>query len=58
MKEPITFSAPVALVKTMTDGGIRVRFDIPEIDLSAGMALMAMRETVLRIEVHVQEPEQ
>jgi len=30
MAEPITFTAMVASVKTLADGGLRVAFDLPE----------------------------
>lgn len=43
MTESATFTAQVARVQTLADGGLRVTLDLPESDIEAVAALMAFK---------------
>lgn len=43
MTESATFTAEVARVQTLADGGLRVTFDLPESDIEAVAMLMAFK---------------
>jgi hypothetical protein len=51
MNEPLRFSASVAQVKTLADGGIRLALDLPEtaIDIAAAMMQAKQAGAVLEI---------
>jgi hypothetical protein len=58
MSEPLTFLASIAPLQSAitiaSDGGARVKIDIPEEEMPAIVRLMLMRGKVLRITVEVQ----
>ncbi len=43
MSESATFTAQVARVQTLADGGLRVTLDLPESDIEAASMLMAFK---------------
>lgn len=55
MSEPLTFTASIAPLQSAitiaSDGGARVKIDIPEDEMPAIVRLMLMRGKVLRITV-------
>lgn len=61
MSEPLTFTASIAPLQSAitiaSDGGARVKIDIPEDEMSAIVRLMLMRGKVLRITVEETQPE-
>ena len=56
MSDPITFPAVVNKVSTLSDGGLRVTFDLPEDAILAAAELMACKreEVVLRVSAEVE----
>ncbi len=52
-KPVIVFSATVASVKTLVDGGIRVTLDLPEDAISQAAALMACKKDMIPLTVEV-----
>ena len=60
MTEPITFRATIPPIQTAinTGGdGMRIKLDIPEIDVPEAIALVAMRGKVLRVTVELETAE-
>jgi hypothetical protein len=55
MSAPIAFVASVSSVRTTLDGGIKVTLDIPESNLAEGMALMALRQRILKVSIVAEE---
>lgn len=53
MVNKIIFSASVASVKTLVDGGIRITFDIPEQAIAQAAALMECRREMIPLRVEV-----
>lgn len=57
MSDPITFLASIAPLQSAitiaSDGGARVKVDIPESEMPAIVRLMLMRGKVLRVTVEV-----
>lgn len=57
--EPLTFLASIAplqsAITVASDGGARVKLDIPEDEMPAIVRLLLMRGKVLRITVEVQQ---
>ena len=51
MGEPIKFSSTISQVRTLVDGGFKVSFDVPEVELAAVMALMAFRGVVVDVQL-------
>jgi hypothetical protein len=49
----IKFSASVASIKTLVDGGIRVTFDLPEDAIAQAAALMACKREGIPLTVEV-----
>ncbi len=49
----ITFSAAVASVKTLVDGGIRIVFDLPEDAIKEAAALMQCKRDGIPLRVEV-----
>lgn len=52
-KPVIVFSATVASVKTLVDGGLRITLDLPEDAISAAAALMACKREAIPLTVEV-----
>jgi len=52
-KPVIVFSATVASVKTLVDGGIRVTLDLPEDAIAQAAALMACKKDMIPLTVEV-----
>ena len=54
-RDSVTFTASIAPLQTAicicSDGGARIKIDIPESEMDAVVRLLAMREMVLRITV-------
>lgn len=46
MSDPIKFTATIAKVQTLADGGIRVTLDLPETAILAAAQLMTVRQQV------------
>lgn len=59
MSEPIIFTASIAPLQSAitiaSDGGARVKIDIPECEMPAIVRLMSMRGKALRITVEVDD---
>lgn len=55
MNEPITFLASIAPLQSAitiaSDGGARIKVDVPESEMQAVVRLMGMRGKVLRVTV-------
>lgn len=58
MSEPLTFTASIAPLQSAitiaSDGGARVKIDIPEEEMPAIVRLMLMRGRLLKITIEVQ----
>lgn len=59
MSEPLTFTASIAPLQSAimisSDGGARVKIDIPEDEMPAIVRLMLMRGKVLRITIEARD---
>lgn len=53
MPNKIIFSASVASVKTLVDGGIRIALDIPEQAIAQAAALMECRREMIPLRVEI-----
>jgi hypothetical protein len=53
MVNKIIFSASVASVKTMVDGGIRITLDLPEQAIAQAAALMECRREMIPLRVEI-----
>ncbi|MEK6751601.1 MAG: hypothetical protein AABZ00_04985 [Chloroflexota bacterium] len=49
----IQFSASVASIKTLVDGGIRITFDMPEDAIAQAAQLMACKKDMIPLRVEV-----
>lgn len=52
-KPAIQFSASVASIKTLVDGGIRITFDLPEDAIAQAAQLMACKKDMIPLRVEV-----
>lgn len=61
MSEPLTFLASIAPLQSAitiaSDGGTRVKIDIPEDEMPAVVRLMMMRGRVLKITIEPEDDE-